>query len=181
MKVIIKTRLGWAHLWEAVDFKGDQVYNYDAKFMVEAGSEADKTIKAAIQTVAEERWKDKAKAMLASFGGNKMQNCYVDGAIDGYDNTMVLTSKRKQDQGRPDVRDRDTTPLTEKDGKPYSGCYVVGVVDIWAQDGNGYKGIRCQLLGIQFVKDGPAFSQSKKAADDDFADLGVLEEDEMFS
>lgn len=181
MKIKVQARLGWSDLFEARDFKGDQNYNYSAKFYIEHGSKADAEIKEAIRQVAEEKWKGKAAAKLASFGQNKMQVCYIDGALDGNDDYMILSAKRKQADGRPDIRDRNAALLSEKDGRPYPGCHVIGIVDIWAQDSNGYAGIRCQLLGVQFVRDGQALSSSKRAADSDFEDLGVEEDSDMFA
>jgi hypothetical protein len=57
----------------------------------------------------------------------------------------------------------------------------MGVVDIWAQENKFGKGVRAQLLGVQFVKDGEAFRKTSKASEDDFADLGVDDDDDMFS
>lgn len=184
MKVKVKARLSFPALFEAEQYQGQGDFSYSAQFLVEEGSESDKAVREAIKQVATEKWKDKAPGILKGMSNNKQLCCYYEGEIvgrDGYDGMMVLSAKRKQNDGRPDVRDRDASPLTEKDGKPYAGCYVVGIVDIWAQDNNYGKGVRATLMGVQFVKDGSAFSKSVKATDDDFEDLGVEEEDEMFS
>lgn len=181
MKLKLKCRLSYNNLFRAEDYKGDENFAYNAKFLIEKGSEADKQVQAAIKELAQEKWKDKAASTLKSISGSKLTCCYQDGDVDGLDEYMVLSSKRYEKKGRPDIRDRDATPLSERDGKPYSGCYVIGIVEMWLQDGGNGKGVRCELLGVQFVKDGPAFSKSSKATDDDFEDLGVEEEDEMFS
>jgi len=182
MKVKVKGRLSFPDLFEPTTFKGEGAPYYSAQFIIEAGSESDTAIKEAIKQVATEKWKEKHAAVLKSIHNNKQLCCFVDGDIAGFDeNTKVLSAKRYATDGRPDVRDRDTNPLTAADGKPYAGCYVVGIVDLWAQE-NGYgKGIRAQLLGVQFVKDGEAFRKTSKASEDDFADLGVDEEDDIFA
>ena len=185
MKVKFKARLSFPALFEAEQYQGQGDFNYGAQFLIEAGSDHDKQIRDAIQQVAKEKWKEKAPGILKGMVNNKQLSCYYEGDIvgrDGYEGMMVLSAKRRQSDGRPDVRDRDATPLTEKDGKPYAGCYVIGIVDIWPQDNNYGKGIRATLMGVQFLKDGAAFSKSVKATDEDFEDLGLEdEEDEMFS
>ena len=66
---------------------------------------------------------------------------------------------------RPTVVDRDRSPLTAQDGKPYSGSYVNVIIDVWAQDNSYGKRINAQLQGVQFVRDGEAFSGGGTSAD----------------
>lgn len=182
MKIKIKARLSFPDLFQPTQFQGSGPEYYGCQFLVEAGSESDKAIEDAIKQVATEKWKDKAPGVLKGINNNKQLKCYTDGDIHGYEeNLRVLAAKRYATDGRPDVRDRDASPLAERDGKPYAGCYVVGIVDIWAQDNNFGKGVRAQLLGVQFLKDGEPFKKASKASDDDFEDLGVSEEDDMFA
>jgi len=60
-------------------------------------------------------------------------------------------------QRRFTVVDADRTPLTAKDGKPYSGCYVNAIIDIYAQDNDFGKRINATITGIQFVRHGDSF------------------------
>jgi hypothetical protein len=53
---------------------------------------------------------------------------------------------------------------------PYSGCYVKFSVEFWAQDGDN-AGIRCALRGVQFDRDGDAFSGGSKTRGDEFDDM----------
>ena len=93
-----------------------------------------------------------SKAELAGYEGNLFFNAY---------NTV-----------RPLVLDRDKTPLIATDGKPYSGCYVNAIVDIWAMDNKFGKKICAQVQGVQFVKDGDAFAGGGVAASDsDFEEI----------
>jgi len=68
--------------------------------------------------------------------------------------------------------------LTEKDGRPYGGCYVNVSLDIWVQDPKGEKAkngkrINATLRGIQFMADGDAFAGGAPADPEEFDDLGV--------
>lgn len=93
---------------------------------------------------------------------------------DGYEGHMYVSASNTR---RPVVLDRNKTPLTEEDGKPYSGCYVNAVVRIWCQDNAHGKRINASLEGVQFVKDGDAFGAAP-LDEDAFDDLG--EDDESF-
>lgn len=93
-----------------------------------------------------------SKASLAGYEGNLFLNAY---------NTV-----------RPTVVDRDRSPLTAQDGKPYSGSYNNVILDVWAQENSYGKRINAQLQGIQFVKDGEAFSGGGTSADaSDFEEI----------
>ncbi|MDE2107372.1 MAG: DUF2815 family protein [Patescibacteria group bacterium] len=71
------------------------------------------------------------------------------------------------------IVDGDRSPLTEKDGRPYSGCYGNLIVDIWAQDNQFGKRINATVTGAQFVAHGEAFgAMSRAAAPDEFPDIG---------
>lgn len=73
---------------------------------------------------------------------------------------------------RPLVIDRDKSPLTKQDGKPYSGCDVNVIIDVWAQENSYGKRINAQLQGVQFVRDNVAFSGGGTSADaSDFEEI----------
>ena len=69
---------------------------------------------------------------------------------------------------RPTVVDRKRNPLAEEDGAIYGGCWVNGMVDLWNQNNEYGKRINCNLLGVQFFKDGEPFGDSVTACADDF-------------
>jgi hypothetical protein len=83
---------------------------------------------------------------------------------------MVYVSARNK--ARPVVIDKDKSPLTQADGKPYAGCYVNVSLDVWAQSNQYGKRINAKLLAVQFDKDGDAFSGGEGYSDDDFGDEG---------
>ena len=175
-------RLSFPDLYEPVEYqKGDGKFRYNASFLVVPGSENDKKIKAAILKEAKETYGPKADKLLASFVGQSLKYCYLDGDLkeyDGYASMMALSSHRRQNDGPPGVFGNVIDPqtgkvvvLTPASGKPYAGCYVNATVEIYAQDGEN-KGIRCGLVGVQYFRDGDAFSGSKPASADDFEAVG---------
>lgn len=165
-------RLAFFDGFVPVAFEGEGEKKYGATFLLPKNSPQVKEINAAILEVAQAAWKDKGKSIIKQIESNPNKFCFQDGdtkSYDGYAGHMALAAKNKK---RPSIVDRDKTPLTEDDGKPYSGCYVNASVEIWAQDNKWGKGIRASLRGIQFYKDGDAFSAGSVASDDEWEDLG---------
>lgn len=125
----------------------------------------------------------KAEMYLDNILGDAKACCWTDGnkkEYDGYVGNWALSTKRYVSKGRPTMLDRDRSPILQADGTPYpgkegrmySGAYYNVVVEIWAQDNKFGKGLRCELLGVQFSKDGDAFSGGAAAPADSFDDLG---------
>jgi hypothetical protein len=180
MKVkLSKVRLSFPDLFKAVEFKtGDGKPRYNATFLVEPGSANDTALKAAIEAAAAETYGTKAKANLKSFSGQTNKYCYLDGDTKDYDGYAGMTYLACHSKVRPLVIDRDKSPLTEQDGKPYAGCYVNATVEIYAQAGEN-PGIRASFTGVQFHSDGEAFGGGAPASTDDFDDLGDSSDDDL--
>lgn len=184
---IIEARLSFPDLWDPVEFKpGDGRPRWNATFLVEPGSASDKAIREAIKKAAVATFADKADAHLKKFEGQKNQHCYLSGDTrdyEGYAGMMALSAHRnaKTKNGgaapRPAIIDRDTSPLTAEDGKPYAGCYVKAKVSIYCQAGEN-PGVRASFSVVQFVKDGDAFAGSAPSTTG-FEDLGVPPEEDL--
>ena len=184
MKIAIHGRLSFPDLFTPRSFQNGGKPKYKATFLVPTDGPEHKKISDAITAVAKEKWpgggpkeKDYRK-ILAAIKGNANRFCFQDGetkSYEGYEGMMAFSAGNAT---RPLVIDRDKIPLTEADGKPYAGCYVVGSVEIFAYDDPG-DGISASLRGVQFVKDGPAFAGGGVASIDDFEDLGVDEEEAL--
>lgn len=185
MKVVIKRARGaFLKIWEPEQFNGtgepacNGSFIIDPKLEIKDGNgrvtysgkaEMDKVI-ATITEVAKEKWKDKAGDVLKTLKA-KGDICLHDGATksehDGFAGNVFVSARNKS---RPTVVDKDKTPLTQADGKVYSGCFVDVSLDIWAQDNKWGKRINAKLLAIRFVDDGPAFSGGEGYSDADFED-----------
>jgi len=178
MEIVLKNvRPSFPQLFTPSAF-GDGEPAYSCSFLFEPDSPAHVAIREALQQVAKEKWADKAGAMLKSLkADNKL--CLGDGERKadkaGYEGNLYVTARNAV---RPTVIDRNKSPLTQADGKPYAGCYVNAIVDVWAQDNQYGKRINAKLLGVQFVKDGEPFGAGKSTASlDAFEDLGEDEEE----
>lgn len=175
MDITLKNvRLSFNELWEPTAYKEGQKPSYSAKVLVEKGSAQDKMIWKAIRDEAVAMFGKKAEAVIEKHKNNNMKFSYSDGDMNDREEEqgmMVLNAKRRAQDGRPTVVDRDKSQLTPKDGKPYSGCYVNLIASIYCQKGE-FEGVRCGLKGLQFSKDGDAFSGSRAADPDAFEDMG---------
>ena len=154
-------RLSFPSLFRKAQFQGEET-KYEGTFMLHKEQHAD-TIKE-IQRAIDKAIKENLKG--AKLPADKI--CLKDGDESGRDEYEGHYTIKASNGKRPKVIDRDKSPLSEDDGKPYSGCYVNAVIELWAQN-NGYgKRINANLLGVQFAKDGEPFASGEIASDDDF-------------
>lgn len=148
------------------DGKGKAAFS--ASFLMPPNHPDVARIRAAIQEVAKAKWGDQVGNILPGLiAGDKV--CLHSGETkaqyDGYAGNLFVSSRGYM---KPLVIDQNKQPLTEADGKPYSGCYVNAQVSIWAQQNQHGKRVNAQLQGVQFLRDGEAFGGGGVADVDDF-------------
>ena len=124
-------------------------------------------IKAGIATLVKDTFKGKMPPKVSLRDGAEKPD------LDGYGETVMFVSARNEK--RQQVVDRDLSPLTEEDGKPFAGCYVNATIRLWAQDNKYGKRINASLGAVQFYKTGDPFGEKQVAASEVF---DVLPEDE---
>lgn len=102
-----------------------------------------------------------------------IKSCLHEGSekdFDGYDETVMFISSSTP--RRPVVVDRDLTPLTAEDPKPYAGCFVNCTLRLWAQDNEFGKRVNAELCAVQFSNHGEEFSGKPKiSAEEEFESL----------
>lgn len=180
MKVVLTSvRLSFPHLFtpQASD-EGEPKYNCIG--IIEPGSANAKALAKAVEQVAKEKWADKAAATLTTLRKTD-KVCYRESpktnqSGDVYAGFEDMHFVSCSDKVRPTVVDRDKSPLTAADGRPYGGCYVNLIVDVWAQENSYGKRVNASLKGVQFVKNGDAFSGGAPASADEFDVVEAPEE-----
>lgn len=132
--------------------------------------------KDAMLEVANETWKGKGAEMLAALESSKKALRKGDTRVNragevyaGYAGHYYISAKNAM---RPTVLDKNKTPLTEADGRPYSGCYVNASIEIYGMSDTKKKGVHASLKGVQFHSDGELFGGGGVASTDEFDDLG---------
>lgn len=121
-----------------------------------------------MKAVAAEKWGAKAEATYTELkAANKvmLHDGDTKASYDGYAGNLFISANNRS---RPVVLDQQKNPLTQADGKPYSGCYVNVSLDLWPQDNKYGKRINATLLAVQFSHDGEAFSGGESFEDGDF-------------
>jgi len=162
-------RLSFAQaLFTAQQVNGQGFTKFSASFLFPPTHPAHAAIKEGFKNVAQEKWKDKAAETFAALkAGDKL--CLHDGdakpQYEGYKGNLYLNASNKL---RPLVIDGNKSPLDVASGKPYSGCYVNAVIELWPQENKYGKRINVSLLGVQFLRDGPRLSGGGVASADDF-------------
>lgn len=171
---IENVRLAFPELWQPRQINGGTA-RYSACFIIDPKSPNVKVINDAMVAAAKEKFGDKAAAVLAKLKAEKRVPLRTEERVDkdgqvyaGFEGMYSLNASNKV---KPLVIDANKSPLSEQDGRPYGGCYVNAVVDIWAQNNPDPKigrRINCTLLGVQFVRDGDAFGSARVASPDAF-------------
>lgn len=162
-------RLSFANaLFEPQQVQGQGEKKFSASFLFPANHPVVAQLKAAFQKLATEKWGAKAGETFAALkAGDKL--CLHDGDAkpnyEGYKGNLFLNASNKI---KPLVIDGNKSPLDASSGKPYSGCYVNGVVELWVQDNKFGKRINASLMGVQFLRDGARLSGGGVASADDF-------------
>jgi hypothetical protein len=179
MKIAIKNaRLAFPNLFKATTVNGGGEPAFSAAFLIPPDHPAVKEINDAAEKLGREKWGAKWAAIKKEIAAKDKMPLH-DGdnkaSYAGFEGMMYINARNKT---RPLVLDRDKTPLTEQDGRPYAGCYVVGSIELWTQDNSYGKRINASLRGVQFYRDGEAFAGGGTASEDEFEDLGVDEEEE---
>jgi len=172
---LTNVRLAFPQIFEPKAFQGEGAEVYSASLLIDPktpeGKKQITLIDFILLTVAKDKWGAKADTVLKSLKSADKTFLH-DGDLkadyDGFPGMMFVSVRSKT---RPLVLDKDKTPLTQKDGRPYGGCYVNASVEVWPQDGQYGKRINASLRGVQFVKDGDAFSGGAPASEDEFDSL----------
>lgn len=173
-RILLKdVRLAFPNLFQAVQVQGQGDPKFGATLILSADHPQLAEIQAKMKAVAKEKWAAKADATfkmiekqdrLALHDGDMKPN------YDGFAGNFFI-SATAQENAAPTVIDRDRSPLSKTSGRPYAGCFVNASIELWAQDNKFGQRINAQLRGVQFFRDGDAFSAGRPADSDEFDDV----------
>lgn len=181
MKVKVYGRLSFPDIWHA-RVQGDEGEpKFAADFLIDPKHPCVAVVEAAIKTAATEKWGDKAPQMLEKFEKEgrlclkKTPKTNLSGDVyDGYEDCYWIKATSKV---KPKTKNADKSDLTESDGKLYSGCKVVGIIDVFAHfHAKGGNRVLAGLKGVQFAGDDESFAGGAPASDDDFDEIEIPED-----
>lgn len=174
-------RLSFARLFKAKAFREGQDARFEGTFLLDPSNKTHaakiKEILAQAEGVIKEKFNGKIPKKLKFGFGYANGDDFKIGNVsfhsepkdyDGYEDMFYVSTSNKT---RPTVVDRHRTPLTEEDGKPYSGCYVNGSITLWSQDNEYGQRVNGNLRAVQFVKDGEAFGVKPVDAEEEFDEI----------
>lgn len=172
MKIKLQNvRIAFPQLFEAKTVNGEGDPAFSATFLMAPDHPATAELREAFEKVGKEKWGAKWPNVKKEIEA-KDRLCLHDGDTKadyaGFEGNFFVSTRNKT---RPLVVDRDRSPLTAADGRPYAGCYVHASIELWCQDNAYGKRINASLRGVQFFKDGDAFAGGGAASEDEFDDI----------
>lgn len=168
-KILLKrVRLSFPNLERPQAFKEGQEPKFNSAFLLDPSDKEHAKIIAQIK-------EESAKVAKIQFDGvipKNLEKCWglgndLDKVYEGYADMFYIKAKssaRVPVVGRRKNADGKFPLLGPSDAEwPYAGCYVNATVTVWAQNSHGRKAINGNLIAVQFVEDGDAFSGNKTA------------------
>jgi hypothetical protein len=168
-------RLSFPQLVEPRSSVENGVKKYSADFILDQTDPAFQKFMAEYAKLAGEKWGTTAQNVMQMIQADRKLRCYGAGAekIDkktfqpysGYDGKVYISANKDV---MPQMIRTDGTPVDAGNTmeyqalarKLYGGCYVNAAVRPWLQDNKHGRGVRCDLVAIQFARDGEAFGEA---------------------
>lgn len=177
---IEKGRLAFAQgVFKPTKGEGDGEAAYNCKFILPAGHKDIKRLEEACLKVAVDKWGPvngpkifkalKADDKLAIHDGDRKPQW------EGFEGNMYVNVRNAK---KPSVRDRNRNDIDQDSGLIYSGAWVYGYIELWAQDNKHGKRINASFRGVQHFDHGDAFAGGGATAADEeeMVDLSVNDE-----
>ena len=197
--LLSNVRLSFPHLIEPqVNINKDTGVKrsvYSADFIMPPDHSGFAQFMTRVGELAVAKWTDHANNVLQMINQTRKQRNYGQGSekvnqttfkvYDGYEGMIYISANNKvppqviQADGKP-VDPTNTLAYQQLTRQMYGGCRVNAAIKPWVQDNkpeNGGKGIRCELIAIQFAGDDTPFGEGTPDASGMFgatkvADMG---------
>jgi hypothetical protein len=174
--MLSNVRLSFPHLVEphASPLNPNAVKKYSADFIMPQDHPGFAQFMAQYAALAQAKWGTNAQSVMQMIQADRKLRCYGSGnekvdkktfqPYSGYANNVYISANKDQ-----------APQMIQADGKPtdlgntmayqalarkmYGGCYVNAAIKPWVQENSFGRGIRCDLVAIQFFQDGEAFGE----------------------
>lgn len=152
--------------------KGEVRTAWSADFILPPDSQQYKQVMQQYMTLANEKWKERAQTIMQMIQTDRKSRCYGNGAekvnkttllpYDGYEGNAYVSaiSNRQPQMIQPNGQPVDASNSMAYQAIArgiYGGCYVNAAIRLWLQENTHGRGVRCDLVAVQFSKDGDAF------------------------
>lgn len=171
-------RLSFPHLAEPQrkvnEQTGKERISYNAEFIMPKDHAGLAQFMQRYGALALEKWKEHAQAVMNMIQADRKSRCFGMGEekinkktfqpYDGYAGNMFISAGRDQ---QPQMIQADGSPIDPANTmayqqlarKLYGGCRVNVAVKPWIQENTHGRGVRCDLIAIQFAADDVAFGE----------------------
>jgi len=171
-------RLSFPHLAEpqrkVSPETGKERVSYSGDFIMAPDHPGFKQFMAKVNDMALAKWKEHAGTVMSMINADRKLRCYGDGmqkvnsktfqTYDGYAGQVFITAGRDQP---PQIIQPDGTPVDPTNSMAYQaltrnmygGCRVNVAVKPWLQENKHGRGVRCDLVAVQFAGDDKAFGE----------------------
>ncbi len=181
-------RLSFPHLTEPHASAQGAQPKYSADFIMPADHPGYQQFMARYGELAAAEWKEHAQQVmgmiqqdrkLRNYGvGEEKVNKQTFQPYDGYAGQVWIMANNKN---MPQMIKSDGVPVDATNTMEaqavarnlYGGCYVNAAVKPWIQDNQFGKGVRCDLVAVQFQADGEAFGEGAPDASAMFGAVGA--------
>ena len=148
--------------------------SYSVDLILQPNSPSFQAFMQEVQKSALAKWGDNAGAVLQMVQADRKTRCFGSGneKIDkktfkpykGYENMVYVTAIKDRppqviDTDGRAIEDGNTMAYQMLTRKMYAGCYLNVAVRPWLQENKFGRGIRCELIAVQFATDGEAFGE----------------------
>jgi hypothetical protein len=167
-----QVRLSFPQLVEPRAATEGGVKKYSADFILDQNDPGFQKFMVEYAKLASEKWGNTAQNVMQMIQSDRKLRCYGAGAekIDkktfqpysGYEGKVYISANKDvmpqmiRADGNP-IDAGNTMEYQSLARKLYGGCYVNAAIRPWLQDNKHGRGVRCDLIAIQFAKDGEAF------------------------
>jgi len=171
-------RLSFPHLAEPQrqvnEATGKERISYNCEFLMPQDHAGFQQFMARYGAMALEKWKEHAQTVMGMIQQDRKLRCFGMGSekvnkrtfqpYDGYAGNVFITAGRDsapqmiQADGSP-VDPANTMAFQQLARKLYGGCRVNAAVKPWLQENKHGRGIRCDLIAVQFAGDDTAFGE----------------------
>lgn len=167
--------LSFPQLVEARAYQEGQPKKYSADLILDPAGEDWKKVMQAVMKTAQEKWGENAQAVLQMCQADRKLRAFGAGAekvdkktfkpYEGYEGKVYVSANNANPPQMIETSGKAVDPANTMAyqalaRKMYGGCYVNAAIKFWVQDNKYGRGLRCELVALQFAKDGTPFGDS---------------------
>jgi len=177
-------RLSFPALIEPKKNKTDptKVPTYEADFIMPPNHPGFGQVMQTYAAMAQEKWKAHANQIMQMINADRRLRCFAQGServdkntlrvYDGYEGMVAIGASKKSDKGAPQMIKADGSAVDPMNTmeyqavarKLYGGCRVNAAIKLWLQENTHGRGVRCDLIAVQFLRDDKPFGDAQPDA-----------------